>query len=807
MEKLTVSLCDGWKMRRADETQWLPATVPGSVYADLLSNGKMDDPYDRDNETAANHLMDYGWVYEKTFSCPANARDAREVFLRFEGLDTAALIELNGSSLGRAENMHRVYEFDVTKALRDGENRLTISFDSPNEWMERADKAGHLNGSTDCTRGFSHLRKAHCMSGWDWGPRLPDCGIWRPVSLVLSAGCRLNGVLIRQTHEKDAVTLRFFPELTGDKTSCETRVTVISPEGALHAAKDGALVIKNPALWWPRGYGAQPLYTVRAELVRDGEVLDTWEKRIGLRTLTMRREKDDAGESFEMNVNGVSIFTMGADYIPQDNILSRVTKERTRRLLEDCALANFNAVRVWGGGYYPEDFFFDCCDELGIVVWQDFMFACAAYSLTPDFDRNIRAEFEDNIRRLRHHPSLALWCGNNEVEEEITQAPFTDQDRADYIKIFEYILPATLEKLDPDRFYWPSSPSSGGNFFEPRSDNYGDVHDWSVWHGGLPFTAYRNHLYRFVSEFGFQSFPCLKTVESFTAPDDRNIFSYVMEKHQRNNAANGKILGYLSQTFQYPADFDTLLYASQLLQMEAVRYGVEHWRRNRGRCMGAIYWQLNDCWPVASWASIDYFSRWKALHYAAKRFFAPVLLSCCEEGTLTQETNVNAQLKAPLQKSVRLNVSNETRRDVRAVVRWALRDASGAALETGEETMVVPALSAKWLDQRSFPNARLYGDYVSFELIADGALVSSGTALFCAPKHFRFTDPHLRVTVNGDAVTVSADAYARSVELVCGDGDVLLEDNYFDLNADSRTVRILRGTGAHFTARSVYDIR
>ncbi len=300
----------------------------------------------------------------------------------------------------------------------------------------------------------------------------------------------------------------------------------------------------------------------------------------------------------------------------------------------------------------------------------------------------------------------------------------------------------------------------------------------------------------------------MKTVESFTLPEDRNIFSYVMEKHQRNDAANGKIMNYLSQTFLYPGDFDTMLYASQLLQSEAIRYGVEHWRRNRGRCMGAIYWQLNDCWPVASWSSIDYFGRWKALHYAAKHFFAPVLLSCCEEGTLTQRTNTNAELREDqVEKSIQLNVSNETMNPVNVQVKWALRNAKGEILVEGSESAQVPALTAYWFEKHEFPQADLYGDYASYELWQDGAKVSSGTVLFCAPKHFAFMDPELTVSVEGDEVIVSAKNYARMVEIICEDGDVLFEDNYFDLNADTRRIRILRGSGTKFTARSVYNIR
>jgi len=559
--------------------------------------------------------------------------------------------------------------------------------------------------------------------------------------------------------------------------------------------------------------------------------LDVWERRIGLRTMTMHIEKDEFGESFAHEVNGVQVFAMGADYIPEDNILSRVNKERTRRLLQDCKDANFNAIRIWGGGHYPSDDFYDLCDELGLMVWQDFMFACAVYNLTDEFEENITQEFIDNIKRLRHHASLGLWCGNNEMEMFVAQASMkfdarglidfngplggmasggwlnTPKQKSDYVKMYEYIIPKVLKEYDPNTFYWPASPSSGGAFDMPNDPNRGDVHYWEVWHGGVPFTEYRKFFFRYVSEFGFQSFPALKTVETFTEPGDRNIFSYVMEKHQRNNAANGKIMNYMSATYLYPTEFSTLLYASQLLQADAIRYGVEHFRRNRGRCMGTIYWQLNDCWPVASWASIDYCERWKALHYYAKRFFAPVMLSCEEEGILTQNTNVNAE-PYDVKRSIRLSLANESMQEVTATVRWALRDRFGKILRQDETLVTVPALTSKWLDKVELPEARLYEDYVSYEAVdAEGNVISSGTVIFSIPKHFQFADPKLAVRVEGDEIVVTADAYARSVEILNENEDIRLSDNYFDMNAGEKRVKILAGDASNLRVRSVYDIR
>ena len=811
-----ISLNGAWRMRPADSAEWMPATVPGSVYSDMLANGRMEDPYWRDNENKAFDLMENDYIYARSFDVTEQQLSGDALILNCLGLDTLATICINGQEVAYCDNMHRIWEVDIKPYVHVGENDIEIRFASPLKYMREQNKLCYVEGSCDCTEGFPHIRKAHCMMGWDWGPRLPDAGIWRDIELLTIDLARLISVRIHQEHAEDgSVTLSFEPEIKpyGGRCACKepeysVKITVTAPDGCELVSDGAPITIAKPELWWPNGYGAQPLYSVKACLFAEGRELDAWSARIGLRTMTMSRDKDEHGESFTLTVNGVRVFSMGADYIPEDNIFPRITEQRTRRLLEDCRLANYNSIRVWGGGYYPDEWFYDACDELGLVVWQDFMFACSMYELSPAFEANIRGEFVDNIRRLRHHASLGLWCGNNEMEIAVLQEwyKFTPKQYADYIKMYEYIIPQELAKHDPDTFYWPASPSSGGSFDNPSDPDRGDVHYWEVWHGNKPFTEYRKYLFRYVSEFGFQSFPCMKTIESFTLPEDRNIFSYIMEKHQRNDAANGKIMNYMAQTFLYPTSFDVMLYASQLLQAEAIRYGVEHWRRNRGRCMGAIYWQINDCWPVASWSSIDYFGRWKALHYAAKRFFAPVLLSCAEEGILTQDTDVNAE-PYDVKKAIQLNVSNETMSPVNARVCWALRSADGSVIEQGEDELPVPALTASWLDVHEFPSAPLYESYASYDMYMDGKWVSGGTALFCPPKHFRFADPELEVSVNGDEVTVTAKAYARSVELICEDGDVLLEDNYFDLNAGSRTVKILRGEGRKFSARSVYDIR
>ena len=812
-----VNLGGAWRMREADSETWHSAHVPGSVYADLMADGTMPDPFWRENELDAFERMKKDYVYQRAFTVTEAQLAHAHVELVCEGLDTLAHVSLNGREIAFADNMHITWVWNVKEQLHAGENTLEIRFDSPILYC--AKKAEEAPGweSSDATPGFRHLRKAHCMFGWDWGPRLPDAGIWRPIFLRTWDAARLENALMLQAHHDGVVDVTIRPEIAGESAwSAE----ITAPDGEVltlpeTTAAEQVITIEHPQLWWPNGLGKQPLYRVTVRLAAG----DTRTWRIGLRTMTVSREKDEWGEEFCHVVNGMKVFAMGADYIPEDNILARVTPERTRRLLEDCKAANFNAIRVWGGGYYPDDAFYDICDELGLMVWQDLMYACAFYDLTPDFERSIRVETQQNVARLRHHASLALICGNNEMEMFMAGAnsalinhrtwefvPTYPHHITDYVKMFEYILPAIVKETAPQTYWWPASPSSGGNFDAPNDENRGDNHYWDVWHGEKPFTEYRKFFFRYASEFGFQSFPCLKSVEQFTLPDDRNIFSRVMERHQRNQAANGKILSYLSQTFRYPNSFDDLLYASQLMQAEAIRYGVEHWRRNRGRCMGAIIWQLNDIWPVASWASIDYYGRWKALHYAAKRFFAPVMISAEEEGELSQNPKINEYHPAPLEKSFRLNVCNETLRDVTGEVVWALRTPDGAIVRQNQQTLTIPAMSAKWLDKVDCADASLTGHYVSFAFVVDNVAVSEGTCIFCAPKHFEFVDPRLTVETRGDTLLVTSHAYAKQVWLESEDADLLLDDNAFDMNRGTKVVRVLRGSAEKVRGRSVWDL-
>ncbi len=818
-------LSSDWKMRRTGEGEYINAVVPGSVYTDLLREGKMEDPFFKDNEDEALRLMDYDYEYVCSFKADPKLSGCDRVLLHCDGLDTIADLELNGRSIGSACNMHRTWEYDIRDILRD-ENELKITFRSPNKFIKEAYEKAPTEGSEDAMPGFVHIRKAHYMFGWDWGAHLPDAGIFRPVCIMGIEKARLESVGLLQRHDKGEVYIKLNPEIDtdtvyinrnqknhSDEKSFETLLILQDPDGNKKEYSDLSKEIKveNPKLWWPRGYGEQYLYNITV-ILKDKEScreLDRWERRIGLRTMTMSTAADEYGNEFAPVVNGVKVFAMGADYIPEDHLLGRVTEKTTRNLLEKAVFANFNTIRVWGGGYYPDDRFFDICDELGLMVWQDFMFACAMYDLTEEFEENIKAEFRDNIIRLRHHACLCLLCGNNEMETFTLQRTWVTKESEirDYFIMYEHILPKLMKSLAPQVFYWPASPSSGGSLDDPNGEHKGDVHYWDVWHGNKPFSEYRKFHFRYLSEFGFQAFPSEKTIETFTDDErDKNIFSYIMERHQRNGSANGKIINYMQQTYLYPSGFSNVLYTSQLLQADAIRYGVEHFRRERGICMGTVIWQLNDCWPVTSWSSIDYCGRLKALHYFAKRFFAPVMISCMEEGEMTCETEL-VRRPRKVDKSVTFCVANETMKDIKAGVFWEIRDTKGGIIKENVTELEVKALSSAWTEKTELPDLKLFDEYVSYRAEVDGKTVSSGTVLLTLPKYFHYEDPCLTASVKGDEITVCAKAYARGVEIRNENEDLILSDNYFDMNAGEVTVKVHSGDVSKLKLRSVYDIR
>ena len=762
--------------------------IPGTVLSGLLAAGKIKDPFYRTNEDATRALFWKDYVFTRTFDVDEELLAQQHIVLVCEGLDTLAEISINGTFLAKTDNMHRTWKFQAKKLLHPGKNEIQIVFRSVLRFIEDYPYEAHKKiNYIPCgsMKGNQLLRKAHSMFGWDWGPQTIDAGIFRDIYLQGYSHARIEDIRIHQQHAKNvsvqtSITLsesvpgqKLCVELSEDGADkpLQTKLCKTNADGV--AAVD--FVIENPKLWWPNDYGDQPLYIVRITLLdEDGTSLESITRRIGLRTLTISQEKDEWGNEFAFCVNGVKIFTRGGNYIPDDCLYTRITEKKLDYILESCRRAHFNCVRVWGGGYYPSDAFYDLCDEKGLIVWQDLMYACNVYDVTDAFAENCRQETYDNVRRLRHHASLGLWCGNNEIESAWDhwgdfqkETPYL---RADYIRLFEEVLPKAVQEADGETFYWHSSPSSGGCFDNPDDANRGDTHYWDVWHGQKPFTDYRKYFFRFCSEFGFQSFPCAKTVNSFTLEDDRNIFSRVMESHQKNDAANGKMLYYLSENLRYPKDLTHLLYASQALQGMAIKYGVDHWRRNRGRCMGTLYWQINDDWPAPSWSSIDYFGRWKALHYMAQKFYAPHAVS------MTLEDH-----------RCHVYFSNESFETTEYSLTLSIRDLSGNVLETYETKGNSPAFSAietavvdicSWEDQK---------DDIFLEAVihTKDQKVLKDVETLVPYKYLTLKSPVISTeaeeTNDAFILHISSDCFAPFVALDFDDADVIFSDNFFHL--------------------------
>ena len=647
--------------------------------------------------------------------------------------------------------------------------------------------------NADTIPGAAHLRKAFYMSGWDWGPMLPDMGIFRSVYIDSYSGDKIENIFVRQHHNDGKVTLDISVE-TRHNTDCDISVTVDGKEILLDKNKRGQVIIDNPRLWWARGYGEQSLYEITAKIIENGEGVDEKTQKIGLRTLTVSTAKDENGSEFCFVLNGIKIFAMGANYIPQDNILSRINPQRTEELIKMALDANFNCLRVWGGGYYPEDEFFDLCDKYGLMVWQDSMIACCNVWLNEEMTEEYKEEMIYNLKRLRHHPSLGIWCGNNEMEEAVMYWDGFGGNNAlvreDYINLYERIFPELVRKYAPETFYWQASPSSGGGFDDPRCDSRGDTHFWEVWHGNKPFTEYRKRKFRFCSEYGFESYPSMKTIKSFCEEKDMNCFSRVMENHQKCKSGNMKILMYLADNYLYPNSFETLVYASQLLQADAIKYGVEHFRRCRGYTMGSVYWQFNDCWPVASWSSVDSYGRYKALHYAAKKFYSPVAMGLfLENDTLT------------------VNIANETMKDFNGSVKVYFSDTSFNISKKFCKEISVSKLSSKDVLTVDAEYSDKYGEYIYADLYDEkGELIMRQTELFVPPKFFEWKKPTFTVDIqdcdNGVTIDIASDVFAKGVYIDFDACDPVMSDNFINLT-NKEKVRIYAKTEKN--SKELYD--
>jgi len=777
-----------WQFKGRDSQDWLLATVPGCVHTDLLAADQIPDPFYRDNELGVQWIGETEWIYRRTFDLPPEFSRHERILLRCKGLDTLVAVSVNGVQVGRTDNQFRSYEFDVRTILTSGQNEITCTFESALKYGQARLKERDIYSMGDDHRlpGGNYVRKSQCNFGWDWGPKLVTCGIWKDIELVAFDTARIEDVHILQRHVDGQVrllcdiatealadvplTAKVIVRLDGEKIGAG-EIALENGEG------QAELLVEEPRLWWPNGMGEHPLYQVEVQLYEGETLLDSATKTIGLRTLHLIREDDEWGESFRFECNGVPFFAKGANWIPADVFVSRLAAEHYKGLLQAAQAANMNMLRVWGGGIYEAEVFYDLCDQLGICVWQDFMFACAIYPTDEEaFMDNVEAEARHQVRRLRHHASLALWCGNNELEQGLVAEQWTDHTMswADYSLLFDQRLAEIVAQLDPETDYWPGSPHSPyGDRADWNNPKWGDAHIWDVWHGMQPFEYYRTCLHRFVSEFGFQSFPGPRTISEFTIPSDLSINSPIMEHHQRSPDGNAKILHYLSEWFRLSTDFDYQVMLSQMLQGMAIKYAVEHWRRSMPRVMGALYWQLNDCWPVASWASLDYYRRWKALHYMARHFYAPLLVS----GLGDLESG-----------AVEIHVTNDQQSAFDATLDWTLMTADeGEIVSDGMISKNVPALGDSVVDTLDLrEELKRYGEanlLLTLRLSAEGGELSRNLVLLSRPKHLKLGPPALDLKAESVAdgrvrLTISAQKPALWVWMGCGE-DAPLSDNFF----------------------------
>jgi beta-mannosidase len=797
-QNIVLALDHGWQFRQITagaeqgENGWLPATVPGDVHLDLLANKKITDPFFRDNEAKLQWIEQESWEYQLSFEVTPALLAHSNVDLVFDGLDGAAEVSLNGAKLLSAGNSFRVWRVPAKSHLHAGKNMLSIVFPSPIKAaaVVAADDPWQPKTKTEAK---TYLRKPAYEYGWDWGPRFVTSGIWKPVRLEGWGPARIADFHILQRDvSREVAHLDAEVEIeAGSDGSADVMVKYLDNGKPVslpvkvnfHVGRnivDLPIEIQKPKLWYPAGYGEQPLYEFTVQMATTGQGIEERIVKTGLRSIVLHRELDKWGRSFEFIVNGIPVFAKGADVIPFDSFPNRVTTANYRRILQSARDANMNMIRHWGGGYYESDEFYEICDELGIMVWQDFMFGNDWQPGTYTFKQNIEAEAEDQVRRLRNHPSIVIWCGNNETESAFgwgTRNSLPPDIRLqmwqDYLTEFSGILPRVIARFDAETPYWPSSPSAD---YEPLSDHYqsGDQHDWSVWHGRVPFSEYEKHHWRFVTEFGFQSFPEMRTVESFTQPEDRTgIFTPVMLAHQKNNEGNSIIQDYTAKDYPAPKDFPSFLYVSQVVQAEGIKIGAEHFRRLRPETMGSIFWQLNDCWPVASWSSIDYYGRWKALQYYARRFYAPILVS----------PHVEDSLKVYI-------VSDKVKTEP-ATLRVRLMDFDGKVLlEETSAVKVAPLTSKIYLD---WPLKKLTDAgaqdtsrvFVVAELTAGGAQLSRNLVYLAPVKGVHLKPAQLTVETTGAKnsyrIRITSSVLARSVYLSFGDLDVQISDNYFDL--------------------------
>ncbi|RLC23380.1 MAG: glycoside hydrolase family 2 protein [Deltaproteobacteria bacterium] len=781
-----------WTLRNDDSSIILNKVDPSDVHLALIQGGIIADPFYRDNEKQLQWIGTEDWIFETEFDIDKVLLNKEKIELIFEGLDTHADVSLNDSLILSANNMFREWNVDVKELLKPKSNNLKICFSSATQ--QNTVKQNKLSYQLPDKRGFT--RKAAYHFGWDWGPTFVTSGIWRP-AYIKAWDVAIIREMDLSSLEIDEKQARFLVEMeiesTGNnKLKFQIYIDDELLEEQLRFVKKGKNTISipthvnNPKLWWPNGYGEQNLYPFTVRILDESRVLDEKTIKTGFRVIELVQDADSIGESFYFKVNGVPIFSKGANYIPQDNFLPRVQKKDYEQLIIDAKKSNMNMLRVWGGGAYEDDVFYELCDAHGIMVWQDFMFACNMYPGDTDFIENVKNEAIDNIKRIRSHPSLVLWCGNNEADEAWhnwgwqKQFEYSPEDSSriwnDYLYLFEELLPELVDKYDPSTPYWPSSPSIGWGHEKAYAE--GDVHYWGVWWGGEPFEKYEEKVGRFMSEYGFQGMPDLKTIKEFTEPGDRVLGSEVLDAHQKHPFGWDAIEQYMERDFKVPENFEDYIYVSQLLQAEGIKTAIAAHRMAKPYCMGTLYWQLNDCWPVISWSGIDYYGRWKALQYYVKKAYDTYLISY-------QQTN----------EEVDIYLISDSLDDTDALLKWKILDFEGAVLKSEKKNVRIKENSSKifaTVSTDQFLNQKSNIVLLS-EIWYNDELLCNSRYYFTRPKDLNLPEANISIEVkrenNEYLILLTSEKLAKAVCLSCT-MDGFFSDNYFDLlPGEEKTIR------------------
>ena len=784
------SLNDRWQFKSYGEDDWMNAKVPGNVHLDLIENQAIPDPFFGQNESELQWISDKDWKYKLEFEPDKDILERKKIELFFHGIDTYADVYLNDQKVISANNMFHPWSTDIRDVIRSGVNELIIHFRSP--LKEVSDQMNSIDftlpaDNDQAGKTSPHTRKAPYHYGWDWGPCLVTSGIWKGVELVGWDDWHVdhfqikNGNVSKENAELE-IELSVIADIQDDmKVTLNESITgkdfeqtfKIDP-GVNELSFNISMV--NPDLWWPLGHGEQTLHEFSL-IVEMGEKIEHHKRKFGIRDVSIKRTEDEKGESFEIHVNGMPIYSKGANWIPADFFVERLTKEDYERLLKDATRANMNTLRIWGGGIYEPDHFYELCDEMGIMVWQDFMFACSMYPANKKFLDSVEREARHQVNRLKGHASIILWCGNNEVasawlswgwKEELPTSVWDD-----YQKLFHELLPRVCSELDPGRLYWPSSPCHGTDQSnEDQIYGKGDNHYWGVWHGGDDFKAFEDNVGRFMTEYGMQSFPSMSTIEAFTDERDRSLDSDVMNAHQKASLGTGNLMKYVEDHYRTNDDFDSVTGLSQIMQAEAIRYAVETHRRNMPYCMGTLYWQFNDCWPVISWSSIDHGGNWKALHYAARKFFKPILISMRD-----------------LDDVVDVYVVNDQHQGLEAEMKVELFHFNGDKLLTDSSQIKVKPFSSTIFN--SFERTVILDGSDSSALMLRAELLSNGEILdrshqfFKRPKDLSIPVPDFEYgveLVDGKyMITIRSNSFLYQLHLISSKVRGVFSDNYFDM--------------------------